>query len=406
MNISLLADDAVAALRSLSSHASLKELPVGFAGISQAGWIAPLAAERSGLARFLVLWSGPVCKVSEEDIFSKYTSDADGQTAPRYAEALDARKEKYVWPDFLGKDTDASHSLEKLSIPGLWLFSDNDRSIPVDLSIERLQALRRSGHRYDYLLFAGLGHNNMDRTFSVATDWIRRPLPGRWQPTPPAHAAATFTHLQQAAPMALLSATQVLPAPPLTSARYAADLNEVKLLGKSNSAARTDEQTTIANLWSGVGTGTGFFSVWNNMARHVVLARELSLVETARLFVLVNVSIHDALQTTQASKFVYGVWRPVTAIRAADTDLNPDTDPDSTWLPLIVTPPYRAYAGNLATIGASAARALQLFCGTNDVSVAVTWSQSGGLPDVTRHFEGFWEAAEEEAMARISRWFD
>ena len=134
---------------------------------------------------------------------------------------------------------------------------------------------------------------------------------------------------------------------------------------------RTEEQTTIARLWSGVGTTTGFFSVWNNVARDVVLARQLSLVETARVFVLVNVSIHDALQTTQASKFVYGVWRPVTAIRAADTDLNPDTDPDSTWLPLITTPPYPAYAGNLATIGASAARALQqLVCGTNDVPVA------------------------------------
>jgi hypothetical protein len=167
------------------------------------------------------------------------------------------------------------------------------------------------------------------------------PLPGRWQPTPPANAAAAFTHLQQAAPMALVSATQVLPLPPpsLTSARYAADLNEVKLLGKSDSGARTEEQTTIARLWSGVGTTTGFFSVWNNVARDVVLARELSLVEAARVFVLLNVSIHDALQTTQASKFVYGVWRPVTAIRAADTDLNPDTDPDSTWLPLITTPP-------------------------------------------------------------------
>ena len=48
--------------------------------------------------------------------------------------------------------------------------------------------------------------------------------------------------------------------------------------------------------------------------------------QAARLFVLVNVSIHDALQTTHASKFVYGVWRPVTAIRAADTDLNAGTD--------------------------------------------------------------------------------
>ena len=228
------------------------------------------------------------------------------------------------------------------------------------------------------------------------------PLPGRWQPTPPANAAAAFTHLQQATPMALLSATQFLPSPPpsLTSARYAADLNELKLLGKSDSSARTDEQTSIARLWSGVGTTTGFFSVWNNVARDVVLGRQLSLVKAARVFVLVNVSIHDAIQTTQASKFVYGMWRPVTAIRAADADLNPETDSDSTWLPLINTPPYPSYAGNLATIGASAARVLQLVCGTNDVPLAVTWRHPSA-PDVTRHFAGFWEAAEEEAMARI-----
>jgi hypothetical protein len=229
------------------------------------------------------------------------------------------------------------------------------------------------------------------------------PVPGRWQPTPPANAAAVFTHLQRAAPMAVLSATQFLSLPPpsITSARYAADLNEVKLLGKSDSAARTEEQTTIARLWSAVGTTTGFFSVWNNVTGDVVRSRDLSLVEAARLFALVNVSIHDALQTTQASKFVFGLWRPVTAIRAADTDLNAETDPDPEWLPLIVTPPYPAYAGNLAAIAASAARALQLACGTNDVPVAVTWKQAAGLPDITRHFDGFSEAADEAAIARI-----
>jgi hypothetical protein len=191
------------------------------------------------------------------------------------------------------------------------------------------------------------------------------------------------------------------PPPSIASARYAADLNEVKLLGKSDSSARTDEQTTIARLWSAVGTTTGFFSVWNNVTGDVVRSRNLSLVEAARLFVLVNVSIHDALQTTHASKFVYGVWRPVTAIGAADTDLNDETDPDPEWLPLIVTPPYPSYAGNLAAIGASAARILQLACETNDVPVAITWKQSAGLPDVTRHFDGFGEAAEETVMARI-----
>lgn len=173
-NISLLADDAVAALKALASHPSLEGIPVGIAGISQAGWIAPLAAERSHLAKFIVLWSAPVCKVSEEDIFSKYTSDAGGQSVPAYEQALKSRKEKYVWPEFLGKDTDPGETLSRLSIPGLWIFSDNDGSIPVDLSITRLQRLRRTSHRYDYVLFSGLGHNNMDRSFATATDWIRR----------------------------------------------------------------------------------------------------------------------------------------------------------------------------------------------------------------------------------------
>jgi hypothetical protein len=233
-------------------------------------------------------------------------------------------------------------------------------------------------------------------------------LPGRWQPTPPNNPTAAFTHLQNAAPLALLSGTQYLPPPPpaLTSERYAADVNEVRLIGRSVGSTRTDEQTVIARLWAGLGaTGTGtatnFLSIWNNIAGDAARERGLSLVETARVFVLVNVSVHDALQTAQASKFVYGLWRPVTAIRQADTDLNPSTDPDASWLPLLTTPPYPSYAGNMATIGASAARALQLVFGTDQIAVTATWRQSNGQPDITHAFDGFWAAAEEQSESRI-----
>jgi len=173
-NITLLADDAASALEKLSNHPALKGVPAGFAGISQAGWIAPVAARKTRLAKFLLLWSGPVGKVSEEDIYSKYTADRDSPVAPTYDEALRARTEKYVWPGFLGRDTDSAEDLAKLSIPGLWLFSDNDGSIPVALSIERLQQLRKAGHRYDYVLFSGLGHNNIPATFATAVAWLER----------------------------------------------------------------------------------------------------------------------------------------------------------------------------------------------------------------------------------------
>ncbi len=142
-------------------------------------------------------------------------------------------------------------------------------------------------------------------------------------------------------------------------------------------------------------------SIWNNVARDAARERGLSLVETARVFTLVNVSVHDGLQTAQASKFVYGLWRPVTAIRQADTDLNPATDPDPGWLPLLTTPPYPSYGGNIASIGGAAARALELAFGTNDMAVTVTWKQSGGLPDVSHRFDGFRQAAEESSESRI-----
>lgn len=173
-NLALLADDAAAALDALSRHPSLAHVPAGFAGISQAGWIVPLAATRARQAKFLLLWSGPVCKVSEEDIYSLHTHDVGGPTVPSYAEALAARTEKYVWPDFLGVDTDPATSLRELRIPGLWIFSDNDASIPADLSIARLKTLRADGRALDYVLFSGLGHDNIDGTFDAAVGWILR----------------------------------------------------------------------------------------------------------------------------------------------------------------------------------------------------------------------------------------
>ena len=152
-NIKLLADDSMAALKALYKHSKTQGLPIGLTGISQAGWIVPLAAEKNNIVDFIVLWSAPVCKVSEEDIFSKYTADRDKKNVPSYDEALASRKQKYIWPDFLGKDSDPSESIAKLEIPGLWIFGENDGSVPIDLSIRRLKQQIVLGHEYEYVLF-------------------------------------------------------------------------------------------------------------------------------------------------------------------------------------------------------------------------------------------------------------
>lgn len=224
--------------------------------------------------------------------------------------------------------------------------------------------------------------------------------PGNWQPTPPTNSAATFTHYPSVMPFAITSGTQFAPGPPpaMTSAQYATDLNEVKEIGALNSLTRTADQTQVARLWANVNTPTNFLLVWNNVARTVSDARGLTTVERARLFALTNIALHDALQTTFASKFQHGLWRPVTAIRRADEDGNAATTADPSWSSLIGAPPYPSYAGNMAAIGTSQATILTLFFGRDDIAFQHTWVGAGGA---TRSYAGFNAMADEQERARV-----
>ena len=223
--------------------------------------------------------------------------------------------------------------------------------------------------------------------------------PGNWQPIAPSTAAA-FTHFPGVTPFALISNTQFLPNPPptMTSAEYTRDFNEVKEIGSSTSATRTADQTQVARLWANVNTPTTVFFVWNNVARSVAISRNTTTAENARLFALMNISLHDALQTTFTSKFIYGLWRPLTAIRRADEDGNPNTAPDASWTSLLGNPPYPSYAGNNAAIGTSQSTILALFFGRDDIPFQHTWEGAGGA---TRSYPGFTAMADEEANSRI-----
>ena len=221
--------------------------------------------------------------------------------------------------------------------------------------------------------------------------------PGNWQPAP---APAGFRHFPAVIPFAITSSTQFAPNPPpsLTSAEYTASFNEVKEIGSATSATRTADQTQVARLWANVNTPTTVWFVWNNVARTVALERGTTTVENARLFALMNISFHDALQTTMTSKFDHGLWRPVTAIRRADEDGNPNTAQDTTWSSLIGNPPYPTYAGNHAAIGTSQSTTLALFFGRDDIVFQHTWEGAGGA---TRSYPGFTAMANEEERSRV-----
>jgi hypothetical protein len=224
--------------------------------------------------------------------------------------------------------------------------------------------------------------------------------PGNWQPTPPNFPTAAFTQFPAVTPFAIGTSARFAPNPPpaLTSEEYAAAFNEVKELGSATSTTRTADQTKVAQLWANVNTPTTVFFVWNNVARTVSISRGLTTAENARLFALLNIAFHDALQTTMTSKYNYGLWRPITAIRRADEDGNPNTAPDVNWTSLIGNPPYPTYAGNHAAIGSSQATILALVFGRDDIIFQHTWEGAGGS---TRSYPGFTAMANEEDRARI-----
>jgi hypothetical protein len=192
------------------------------------------------------------------------------------------------------------------------------------------------------------------------------------------------------------------PPPALTSTTYTTDFDEVKAIGSATSTVRTAEQTSIAQRWAGVGTTTPNQTVWSNLLRD--LARQVGLrpVDLARGYALLAMTMHDGLLVTFNGKFLYGLWRPVTAIREADNDGNPQTVGDPTWLPLLpATPPYPSYPGNMTCIGAVSSRTLERLFGRDTIAFTVTWTGAAGAANITRAYNGFRELANEQARSRV-----
>jgi hypothetical protein len=227
-------------------------------------------------------------------------------------------------------------------------------------------------------------------------------LPGLWQPTAPGQVAA-FVQFQHTEPFGLLTPTQYLPGPPpqLNSPEYAADLTYVQEIGSINSATRTADQTQLARLVAGVGYSPGPFGLWSTVAQTVVRSKKLSLIDTARVFALLSAAMNDGLQTSHSSKFVYNLWRPITAIQRAGEDLNDQTTADPAWTPLLGTPAYPSHSSNVACIAASASRTLARLFKTDAVPFAMTWTGTGGNANVTRNYSRFSELSEQAGISRV-----
>jgi hypothetical protein len=254
--------------------------------------------------------------------------------------------------------------------------------------IEGIRVGRRSAQR----LLARRTHDGAANGFVVGPGT----KPGEYRPTPPENIPAALPHWGRVTPFALpRSDVFRAPAPPaLDSAAYAADFAEVAAIGSAASRTRTPEQTEIAKYWY-EDTTKG----WNRITREVVAARGLDAWESARLFALVNVAIADGFIAGFETKYHYDLWRPVTAIRDAAADGNPETQPDAAWLSALPTPPVPDYVSTHTVTGSAAARVLARVLGTDYVAFRMT----SGAPyaGITRGFASFSEAAFENGQSRV-----
>ena len=223
--------------------------------------------------------------------------------------------------------------------------------------------------------------------------------PGAWRPTPPRYDPPLMPEWATVRPFVLASPRQFRPpGPPSLGSRAWADAyNEVKAIGRTDSASRTAEQTEIAGIWA---DGTGTYTPpghWNQIAAQLAEEKGNSLAANARLFAALNLALADAAIACWDAKYVYRFWRPVTAIRAAATDGNPDTEPDPSWAPLLTTPSFPEYVSGHSTFSGAAEVVLSSVFGP-DVAFRTS---SPGHPGVTRSYTSFHAAAEEAALSRL-----
>jgi VCPO second helical-bundle domain len=215
--------------------------------------------------------------------------------------------------------------------------------------------------------------------------------PGQWRPTPPGNAAMAVPQLADVLPFTTndFGFLQVKGPPALDSAVYARDVDEVRRLGSRKSKERTADQTASAIFWY-ISTPIP----WEAAARVGAQKFNMQLVDSARLFALMNMVGMDALyiagwQIKRRTSF----WRPITAIREAPID------PDASWEPLLTTPPHPDYPSGHNINSGAMAEAIRKLISTDEIAFSAGLALPTGT--LVRNWQSLSEAEKDVMGARI-----
>jgi pimeloyl-ACP methyl ester carboxylesterase len=163
-----LAGDLAAGAAFLRTHAEIDPARIGLAGVSQAGWIVPIAAAKAQPA-FMILLVGPTVSVGVEGFYSRIVEHGGGSPEEGYRQL----------PSFTGfHGFDPKPVLERLDVPGLWLLGGDDRSIPTPATVAILDQLIAAGRPFARVVFPGFGHNLGGAPFWPEIDsWLAKAVP-------------------------------------------------------------------------------------------------------------------------------------------------------------------------------------------------------------------------------------
>jgi hypothetical protein len=219
-----------------------------------------------------------------------------------------------------------------------------------------------------------------------------RTTPGVYVPT-----AITLSSMwPNLKPFAMVKGSQFRPKPPiaLDAPEWATDYNELKDYGGQISAKRTAQQTETARFWLMGGP-----VAYHPLIRQLAIAKQMSVIDSARFMALGAVGLNDAIIAVLDAKYHYNFWRPITAIRNGDIDGNPATDSEATWQPIANTPMHPEYpCSHCIQSGSVAAVVKAVLEGVDMPEVALT---SPTAPGVTHRWTNMTALTEEVANARI-----
>jgi hypothetical protein len=219
------------------------------------------------------------------------------------------------------------------------------------------------------------------------------PLPGDWVPT--ALTPSGGTYLSAMRPLALESADQFRPdgPPALRSKAWARDYNEVKSIGSATSTTRKAWQTRAAMFWGEAPVQQSHLAL-----RGVITQHKLNVVQAARMMAMASVAYADGTIACFDAKYAFEFWRPITAIRAGDTDGNAATVADPTWTHLLAgTPNHPDYPSAHSCITPAGALALAKFLGTRRIDLTMPSVAGAG----SRHFDTVGQLTWQVGEARI-----